>query len=138
MKHEVAYGIIPLKEENGTRKIFLALHTKGPYWGFPKGHPDEGESPKETATRELFEETQLKVVSFLGCGPYKENHRFERNGMKVSKAVTYYPAHVSGDFACQTEEVTEGRWCTLEDALSLVKFEKTRALIQTIFEQCRP
>ena len=33
------------------------------FWGFPKGHLDEGESPIEAAEREVFEETGFLVKS---------------------------------------------------------------------------
>src|SRR5580700_4999720 len=31
-------------------------------WSLPKGHLDHGEQPNETAMREIFEETSLKVT----------------------------------------------------------------------------
>ena len=31
------------------------------FWGFPKGHLEEGEKPSEAAIREVYEETGFKV-----------------------------------------------------------------------------
>ena len=46
---EQVYGIIPLRKHKGHWQVLLVLHIKGNYWGFPKGHHDPGETPKETA-----------------------------------------------------------------------------------------
>ena len=59
----VSYGVVVL---DGREKVLLvrqlekAGHITGTY-GLPAGRPEEGESPEETAQRELEEETGLKV-----------------------------------------------------------------------------
>jgi len=37
------------------------LHKFGGYWSIPSGHREEGETPKECAIRETFEETQIII-----------------------------------------------------------------------------
>ena len=32
-----------------------------PWWGYPKGHLEEGENPVDAAVREVFEETGFEV-----------------------------------------------------------------------------
>ena len=55
---DFAAGGIVLSEE----KILLVKNKKGdsskdsePWWGYPKGHLEEGEKPSEAAVREVFE-----------------------------------------------------------------------------------
>lgn len=60
MKREVSYGIVPLRYMEGGWQILLIRHHAG-HWTFPKGHADRGESPQQTAERELREETGLAV-----------------------------------------------------------------------------
>ena len=48
-------GIILYNER--IQKYFLVYGRKSKKWGFPKGHMENGETEKETALREFFEET---------------------------------------------------------------------------------
>ncbi len=48
-------------EYEKTVEAFLIQHVNGKHWGFPKGHPEEGESFEQIAVRELFEETGLQI-----------------------------------------------------------------------------
>ena len=66
MADEKACGAIIFTNENNVRKyILLCGHGiyKG-YYGFPKGHVEEGETERETALREVKEETGLDVVLY--------------------------------------------------------------------------
>ncbi|QPB12252.1 nudix hydrolase [Providencia phage PSTCR6] len=55
---EISAGII---FKHGT-KILICHATHTPYWGIPKGHIDEGETPLEAAIREVKEETNHIVT----------------------------------------------------------------------------
>ena len=44
-----------------TKKILLVKHKKYNKWVQPGGHVIEGEVPEETAMREVYEETNLKI-----------------------------------------------------------------------------
>lgn len=42
-----------------------------PWWGFPKGHVDDGEELLEAAKREIMEETGIRELTFVhGLGSY--------------------------------------------------------------------
>lgn len=56
-----AYGGVLI---NGTGQVLLrepANHYDGYVWTFAKGRPDPGETPEQTALREVFEETGLRA-----------------------------------------------------------------------------
>ncbi|HUO56011.1 MAG TPA: NUDIX domain-containing protein, partial [Candidatus Paceibacterota bacterium] len=44
---------------NAKGEVALVLNGKGAFWGFPKGHLDEGEDALTAARREIKEETGL-------------------------------------------------------------------------------
>lgn len=50
---------------NAKGEVALVLNGKGAFWGFPKGHLDEGESIMAAATREIEEETGLTDLTLI-------------------------------------------------------------------------
>ena len=52
-------GVLPYREENGSREYLLVYENYSHCWSIPKGHMEMGETEAETAQRELFEETGL-------------------------------------------------------------------------------
>ena len=63
MADEKSCGAIVFTYENGVRK-YVMVREAGIYqafYGFPKGHMENGETEQETALREVREETGLSV-----------------------------------------------------------------------------
>jgi tRNA nucleotidyltransferase (CCA-adding enzyme) len=46
---------------DGRQRFLLVLHASGNHWDHPKGHPEKGETPKETALREIREEALVSA-----------------------------------------------------------------------------
>jgi len=124
---EKSFGIIPLKKEEGRWKVLLIKHQTG-HWAFPKGHPDEGESPIETATRELKEETSLKIVDLISETPLQENYIFKRKDSLVYKAVDYFLAVVGGGITIQADELADYEWVDLFEAKMKITFPEGKNL----------
>lgn len=77
-------------------------------WGFPKGHVEEGEQPFETAVREVYEETGLRVTVNID-----EHVTLGGNNM-------YYYASAA-ECVCtpiDTDEIMQVRWIPLTDLYS--------------------
>ena len=60
MKKEKSCGCIIIKDD----EVLLIKHNKG-HWDFPKGHMEEGETEKQTAVREVKEETHMDVYIYI-------------------------------------------------------------------------
>lgn len=133
MKNEVAYGVIPLAKKGGVWNVLLVKHSKGGYWCFPKGHSTEGESHRETAIRELKEETGLNIKQFISSEAFVERYSFERNGKDIEKTVSYYVAEVFGDVCLQEEEISDGKWVPLFEASSHVTFPEAQSLCRQVY-----
>jgi 8-oxo-dGTP pyrophosphatase MutT (NUDIX family) len=123
-----SFGIIPLSQQEGEWKIFLILHKEGNHWGFPKGRANPGETPLQSATRELKEETGLDVVRYLQETPLVEVYQFQNRSQRISKHVYYFPALVTGELLLQQEEIRDGRWLSFEEALKLLTFKEGRSI----------
>lgn len=134
--NEFSYGVIPLKHIEGVWHVLLVQHSHGDHWGFPKGHANPGESPKETAARELKEETGLHIKSYINEEAVKENYHIIRNYGRLLKQVAYYIAEVDGEFSLQYEEVKNGKWVPLSEAHHHVTFQESKNIcryVQSLF-----
>ena len=62
MKKEKSCGAVIYKIDENKRISFLIVKQKTGNFGFPKGHVEEGETEKETAIREIKEETNIDAL----------------------------------------------------------------------------
>lgn len=126
MKTEKACGAVI--EKDG--KILVVFQNNG-FWGFPKGHMEEGESEAVTAIREVFEETG--VICELN-----EKNRFEFSynikEQKIHKVVVLFTARVLDDsrFKKQDSEIADLRWVDKEIVEDLLTFDDWKAVWRKI------
>ena len=87
-------------------------------WDFPKGMVEEDEAPRETAVREVWEETSLEDLRFSWGDEYRETLPYA--GRKVSR---YYVAESpGGEVVLRVSEELgrpendEFRWVSFNDA----------------------
>jgi 8-oxo-dGTP pyrophosphatase MutT (NUDIX family) len=98
---EQSAGIIVYRINSENIPEFLLLNGDAIGWGFPKGHIDKGENLVQTAKRETYEETSLKV-SKLEPGFKQEVKYFLKKNWSTGKQyktpklkmVTYFLAEV--------------------------------------------
>lgn len=110
-----AFGIIPIQKRLGKIYVLVVKQVNGHYWGFPKGKPNSGEMPHETATRELFEETGLEIKEMISGRLFPETYFFDQDGKQFEKEVVYFPAVVAGDGQVfHPEEIEETQWVSLD------------------------
>jgi len=126
-------GIIPLKKEQGEWKVFL-IKNKGSneYWNCPKGRACVHETAKEAARRELKEETNLKVKSFLQKDPLLEEFIFVKQGNPIAKKVKFYVAEVEGNAVIHAEEAASGKWFSLNEAIEITKFPARKKTLEQV------
>jgi 8-oxo-dGTP pyrophosphatase MutT (NUDIX family) len=106
---------------------------KRPVWALPKGVIDPGETPEETAVREVAEETGVQgtVLGKLGDVRYV----YTWAGRRIFKVVSFYLLRYRsgrlGDLPPQTaHEVDEVRWIPLEDAPKLLTYRGEREMAE--------
>lgn len=131
-KKEESFGVIPLSKTNGRWEVFLIQHRRSGYWGFPKGHAEEGETAQEAAFRELKEETNLEPVHLLQKEPLNEQYNFMLEGRRIYKTVCYYVAEVGGKVQLQTEEIHDGKWVPFPDAMGQVTHQEGRTILAQV------
>lgn len=127
IKKEISYGVVPLRVHEHEWQVLLIQHHSG-HWSFPKGHPDLGEIPQQTAERELKEETGLTIQRFLSSDPLIESYFFSLHGKRISKSVHYYLALVEGNVLIQEKEIKDSRWISLPNALDQISFKEGKQI----------
>ncbi len=125
---EKSFGVIPCRHKSEGWEFLLIEDFRG-NWGFPKGHPEPGEEAKETAERELVEETSLSIKQWLPHPPL--THRYVYDGMH-EKEVTLFFAHVEGNLEVLTGEIQQARWVSFDEGEKLATFPETRNIFGTL------
>lgn len=106
---------------------FLLLQSKpGKYFGFPKGHVEEDETERETAAREIFEETSLEV-EFIG--DFRDTTVY-RIGEIIEKTVVLFLARAKdSNVRLMLGEIENYVWADYEAAMRILTFENLRAIL---------
>lgn len=134
MKNDYSCGVVPYRVVDGRREYLLVRHHAG-HWAFPKGHPDDGETPLDTAAREFREETGITTGQPLASPAFEEQYVFiKRSGKKVRKRVTYYLCEVepTSEVVVQPEEIVEYAWDGAAGTRRRITFEEGRELFDEV------
>jgi 8-oxo-dGTP pyrophosphatase MutT (NUDIX family) len=95
----------------------------------PKGGPQRGETPEQTAGREVREETGVNVTVREPLGDVE--YWYRRGGRRVFKTVHFYLCdYVSGSTEDHDHEVDEARWIPLHEARTALSYPGERELIE--------
>jgi 8-oxo-dGTP pyrophosphatase MutT (NUDIX family) len=113
-------GVVVIRKEDGQWKyLFLRAYRN---WDFPKGIVETGEDPRETAVREVREETGITALTFRWGPVFKETEPYIRG----TKIVRYYLAETAQSdvsFSINPQigkpEHHEYRWLTYDQAIKL-------------------
>ena len=116
-----AGGIVFDVVEGEPRILVVTAKTTPSDWIFPKGHIEPGETAEETARREVREEAGVEgePIALVGASEFPMQEGLIHVDYYLIKRVT-------------SVEATEGRqlrWCSVQDALSLLTFEDARGLL---------
>jgi 8-oxo-dGTP pyrophosphatase MutT (NUDIX family) len=132
VQKDESFGVVPLSLRQGRWEVFLIQHQRGRYWGFPKGHAESGETPQETAFRELKEETNLELVRYLQTEPLLEQYTFMAEGRRIFKQVHYFIAIVEGTVKLQEKEIQNGIWLPFAEAIEKVTHFEGKTILSQV------
>lgn len=127
-------GIIPVRIV-GKKYLFLLIHQTVGHWGFPKGHPNSGESETETATRELREETGIEKSEILKDFRYAQNYSFEKGGELIEKEVVFFISIVDKENILLDEtEAQASEWLNYNKAIKQLSYKESQDMIKSALE----
>jgi len=127
------YGvIIVFRELNNNLFLILQNNNAEGSWSFPKGHVEGNELPKETALRELREETEIIDVEFLDVPLiHEEYERNKKNGSIFLKRNDYFIGFVKNkNIKIQKEEVYTYKWATYQEAFDTFEYKSRKEVLK--------
>jgi 8-oxo-dGTP pyrophosphatase MutT (NUDIX family) len=129
VREPTAGGIVFRRNSKNEVEILLIQDSKG-RWTIPKGHIEDGETARQTAEREIREETglqEMKVQDWLG----KINFRYRRGNSLVLMTTEIFLVKAKGDDKKIKPEkwMTSIGWLPANDALDKIEYEDIGKLI---------
>jgi 8-oxo-dGTP diphosphatase len=127
----VVYG---RDHDTGAIEVVLCRRDREDLWALPKGTPLPGESLRETALREVREETGIGVMIEGELGT--SQHEFVRAGVRYQKTVHYFLLSPDGTGATSEHDAEYDRveWMRADDAMRLLTWQNERNALQRAIE----
>lgn len=129
VREPTAGGVIYRLNKLNKVEILLIQDAKN-RWTIPKGHIEDGETAKQTAEREITEETglqQMKMLNWLG----KINFRYRRQQSLVLMTTEIFLVKALGDTNnLKPEDWMNGiKWFSANEALEKIEYDDIGKLI---------
>lgn len=130
-RREVSAGGVLYRRTDGGIEVLLAsrrTRSGDLVWGLPKGLVEPGESPEETAVREVQEETGFdgKVVDDLG----EIGYWYVWDGVRVRKTVHFFLMEaIAGDASRRDREMEDVAWFPLAEAEDAAGFASEKQVV---------
>lgn len=125
LKKEKSCGCIIIK--NG--KVLLVYEKNRNFWGFPKGHMEDGENEVQTALREVKEEVGLDVDIDV-------NKRYTINYIinnEIDKTTVLFIAHpINDNIIMQESEIENTKWCNFDEVLNTLTFDNWKEMFKKV------
>jgi 8-oxo-dGTP pyrophosphatase MutT (NUDIX family) len=129
MRRELSAGGVVVRRMRGRAWAAVVRprreHHRPQVWALPKGLLDAGESPAETAVREVYEETGVRGVVDRKLGDVRYVYTWD--GERIFKVVSFFLLRATGGRIGALPpgmevEVAEARWVPLDDVPALLSY----------------
>lgn len=128
MKKAKSCGAVIYRTNNTEIKFFLIKHlpSAGNHWSFPKGHVEPGETEKQTALREIKEETNLEPIFIPG---FRETTAYIDHVKREDKTVVFFLAKSDDEQAKSLDGVEKHSWLAYEKALKKLTYQNYKEIL---------
>ena len=134
MIHERSAGAVVFYIEENSEPEYLLLHYFAGHWDFPKGNIEADENEKQTATREIQEETSITDIEFLDDFRMKIEYKYRHGRKRILKEVVLYLARVHTRRVILSSEHIGFAWKKFDDALQQLTYLNAKNLLSAAKE----
>lgn len=127
MVYEKSCGAVVFTAMDGEIKYLLISNLQGIY-GFPKGHVQDGETEAETALREVYEETNLRIKLIEGFRTTDE-HPIPQKKDTIKQITYFLGVFENQEVIYQKEELSGAYLVSYAEAMELFQFESSRRIL---------
>lgn len=117
--------------------LFLLLKRtkiRGGFWQGVSGGVNDGETNKEAAVRELWEETGIKkFIKIIGDVYYFEF----RAGDNLGRENVFGVEVQKGTIIKKSDEHSKYCWCSFEEALKLLKYDSNKIAFSKLYKMIK-
>ena len=115
-------------------RVLLLRRKQEGTWVLPKGRVEPGETLKQTALREVEEETGLKNFKIIReIGLVRYIFFWRPDNVNYKKTVHYFLMRLNGQNEIKMEpDFAEFAWRNTEEAAKLLTFENDRRIVRSI------
>lgn len=119
------------RQQEGQIQVLLCGRRQPTLWCLPKGTPDPGEGVRETAMREVQEETGVvpEIVGKLGAIRYFFK-RVQDNTLCDKTVHHYLMTAAGGDPVHHDHEFDEVRWFPVEEAMRVMSYPNEVGMVR--------
>jgi bis(5'-nucleosidyl)-tetraphosphatase len=120
--------------EDNSEPEYLLLHYSAGHWDFPKGNIEAGENEKQTATREIREETGITDVEFFDGFRMKIEYKYRQDKKLVRKEVMLYLVRTHTRQVILSHEHIGFAWRKFDEAMRQLTYRNAMNLLSAAKE----
>jgi bis(5'-nucleosidyl)-tetraphosphatase len=116
--------------KQGDQIKYLLLNYAARHWDFVKGNVEQNETEKETALRELKEETGITDAQFIDGFKETIAYFYRRQGLTVHKEVVFFIMESPKDKVTLSFEHIGYVWLNYDQAMERLNFKNAKDVLQ--------
>jgi len=129
--HRFAAGVIIFKPSSDGSRKYLVIQNAAGHWELPKGHTEPGEHWRQTALRELAEETGITDVTLIPNFARQIKYVFrDRKAGLIHKTVCFALARTKRSKITLSDEHTGFAFLDFQQAIQRLTHAATRGVLQ--------
>lgn len=126
MNYEKSCGVVIFRRENDKIEYLIIRQKNDSHWGYPKGHVEERETERETALREVKEETGLSINIMDN---FRVKDKYFINGNTMKEVIFFLGKAVDNSVNMQYEEISDYKWADVNLAMQLLTYESSKKIL---------